>query len=85
MTATIRDRPVTACPLPVVRGLSRTQAAAYIGVSPSLFDLLIRDGKMPKPKRANARTIWDRRALDQAFDRLQGGEIEEADDWETAV
>ena len=52
------------------RGLSRTQAAAYIGVSPSLFDHLVKDGRMPKPKRINARTVWDRRKLDEAFDVL---------------
>lgn len=35
------------------RGLSRAQAAAYIGVSPSLFDEMVQDGRMPKPTR-----IW---------------------------
>ena len=33
------------------RGLSLVQAAAYIGVSPSLFDEMVRDGRMPKAKR----------------------------------
>src|SRR3974390_2015574 len=52
------------------RGLSREQAAAYIGVSPSMFDLLVRDGRMPLPKRINARTVWDRHRLDEKFDAL---------------
>jgi predicted DNA-binding transcriptional regulator AlpA len=52
------------------RGLSRTEAAAYIGVSPSLFDAMVKDGRMPKPKRINARTVWDRKKLDAAFDML---------------
>ncbi len=56
------------------RGLSREQAAAYIGVSASLFDEMVKDGRMPKPKRPNARTIWDRQQLDRAFDRLPGGD-----------
>src|SRR5690242_17745827 len=30
------------------RGLSRVQAAAYVGVSPVLFDELVKDGRMPK-------------------------------------
>jgi hypothetical protein len=30
------------------------QAAAYIGVSPTLFDEMVRDGRMPKPTRINA-------------------------------
>jgi predicted DNA-binding transcriptional regulator AlpA len=52
------------------RGLSREQAAAYIGVSPSLFDTLVKDGRMPPPKRINARTIWDRIQIDAAFAAL---------------
>src|SRR5436309_15841447 len=42
------------------RGLSRSEAAAYVGVSPSLFDAMVKDGRMPQPKRINSRTIWDR-------------------------
>lgn len=67
------------------RGLAREQAAAYIGVSPSLFDTMVVDGRMPKPKKANARTIWDRLALDRAFTRLPGGDPEDADDWTAEV
>ncbi len=52
------------------RGLSRVQAAAYIGVSPSLFDQMVLDGRMPKPVRINARTVWDRLQLDEAFAAL---------------
>jgi predicted DNA-binding transcriptional regulator AlpA len=52
------------------RGLSREQAAAYVGVSPSLFDILVKDGRMPAPKRINARTVWDRLQLDPAFAAL---------------
>ena len=59
------------------RGVSRTAAAAYVGVSPSLFDVMVKDGWMPKPKLANTRTIWDTAALDLAFDDLptQGADI----------
>src|SRR5215469_9205069 len=49
------------------RGLSREQAAAYVGISPSLFDMLVKDGRMPAPKRINSRTVWDRLQLDDAF------------------
>ena len=52
------------------RGLSREQAAAYVGISPSLFDILVKDGRMPAPKRINARTVWDRLELDAAFAAL---------------
>jgi len=52
------------------RGLSRERAAAYVGISPSLFDILVRDGRMPGPKRINSRTVWDRLQLDEAFAAL---------------
>ena len=49
------------------RGLSREQAAAYVGISPSLFDTLVKDGRMPAPKRINSRTVWDRLQLGALF------------------
>lgn len=52
------------------RGLSRVEAAQYIGVSPSLFDEMVKDGRMPTPKPINARKVWDRLKLDQAFEAL---------------
>jgi predicted DNA-binding transcriptional regulator AlpA len=52
------------------RGLDRRAAAAYIGVSASKFDELVRDRRMPQPVRIDGRVIWDRRALDAAFDAL---------------
>lgn len=54
------------------RGLSRERAAAYVGVSPTLFDAMVSDGSMPGPKRYHARTIWDRASLDEAFAALPG-------------
>jgi len=52
------------------RGLSRLAAAFYVGVSPSLFDKMVSDGRMSKPIRINSRKVWDRRKLDEAFDAL---------------
>jgi predicted DNA-binding transcriptional regulator AlpA len=52
------------------RGLSRVEAAGYVGVSPSLFDEMVRDRRMPNPKRINRRTVWDRKQLDIAFEAL---------------
>src|SRR5215472_14602269 len=54
------------------RGLSRSEAAAYLGISASLFDELVKDGRMPPPKRINSRTVWDRKRLDEAFEALPG-------------
>lgn len=56
------------------RGLSRVEAAAYVGVSPSLFDAMVRDRRMPRPKRINARLVWDRLRLDAAFAALPDGD-----------
>ena len=52
------------------RGLSRDEAARYIGVGPTKFDEMVKDGRMPKPKRLDNRTVWDRIALDMAFTNL---------------
>jgi excisionase family DNA binding protein len=56
------------------RGLSRVQAAEYIGVSASTFDKMVTDGEMPAPKRIRGRVIWDLKGLDRAFDALSDGE-----------
>ena len=55
------------------RGLSRVQAAAYIGVGPSTFDKMVANGEMPAPKRIRGRVIWDLKRLDCAFDALDDG------------
>ena len=52
------------------RGLSRSEAAAYVGVSASLFGELVEAGVFPAPKRIRSRVVWDRRSLDRAFDDL---------------
>jgi predicted DNA-binding transcriptional regulator AlpA len=64
------------------RGLSRVEAAAYVGISPSLFDLLVKDGRMPGPKRINSRTIWDRKKLDQAFELIPDGHSLDNNPWD---
>lgn len=61
-------------PPPSPRLLSRPEAAAYAGVSPSTFDKLMADGMMPRPLRVYSRTLWDVRALDAAIDCLIHGE-----------
>ena len=55
------------------RGLSRVQAAEYIGVSPSTFDKMVAEGDMPPPKKIRGRVIWDRKQLDCAFDAFDDG------------
>jgi hypothetical protein len=68
----------------VPRGLCRVQAAEYIGVSPTKFDEMIKDGRMPKPKRIDARVVWDQLTLDLAFAALPDGSDRD-DPWGTAA
>ena len=56
------------------RGLSRQQAAEYIGLSATTFDALVASRQMPKPKRIGGRVIWDRQKLDIAFSELDDDE-----------
>ena len=53
------------------RGLSREEAANYIGIGPTKFDKMVKDGRMPRPKRVDGRVVWDLRKLDAAFDALE--------------
>jgi predicted DNA-binding transcriptional regulator AlpA len=52
------------------RGLRREEAAHYVGVSPSKFDELVSDRRMPQPREIDRRLVWDVRELDAAFDDL---------------
>lgn len=65
------------------RGLNRDAAAAYVGVSASLFDRLVRAGKAPKAIELDGRRVWDRLALDRVvFDGAAPGRTNE---WDTAA
>ncbi|WP_147448278.1 hypothetical protein [Mesorhizobium sp. YM1C-6-2] len=50
------------------RGLRRTAAAAYLGISPSHFDKERASGIIPAPKTLFGVTLWDRQDLDALFD-----------------
>lgn len=56
------------------RGLCREAAARYVGISPGKFDMMVNDGRMPPPKRIDTRKLWDRIALDYAFESLPAEE-----------
>lgn len=56
------------------RGLARSEAADYIGVSPAKFDEMVADKRMPGPKLIDSRRVWDVKALDAAFDALPSKE-----------
>jgi hypothetical protein len=59
------------------RGLRREAAAAYVGVGVTKFDLWVDNGRMPKPKHADGCVIWDRYALDQAFEALDADDTDD--------
>ena len=62
------------------RGLQRELAARYVGLSPSKFDQLVASGRMPRPRQIDRRRIWDRHALDEAFEALPSDD--DANPWD---
>jgi predicted DNA-binding transcriptional regulator AlpA len=66
------------------RLIGREAAAAYICVSPNMFDQMVEDGRMPHAKRLGCRRIaWDVRELDAAVDHLpvKTGEVAADETW----
>ncbi|RTL86444.1 MAG: AlpA family phage regulatory protein [Hyphomicrobiales bacterium] len=70
----------------VPRLLRRERAAAYLDISPSHFDKLVREGRLPQPKKLDERTKgWDTHDLDVHIDHLPyaGGSVANApSDWD---
>jgi hypothetical protein len=52
------------------RLVARADAAYYVGVGTTLFEDLVRQGMMPRPKAIGSRRLWDLRELDKAIDEL---------------
>ena len=69
---------------PVKRMLSRVEAAAYCGVSPSTLDKMQEAGLIPSPLKVYARNLFDRHKLDSALDVLSGSVAEpvELNEWD---
>jgi len=51
-------------------GLCRQEAAEYVGVSATLFDQMVEDGRMLRAKMINSRKVWHRLAIEEAFAQL---------------
>jgi hypothetical protein len=60
------------------RGLSRIDAALYVGISVTKFDQLVADGRMPGARRIDGRKVWDVRELDSHFEDLPRDDSEAA-------
>lgn len=82
MTEVTTSSARTVLPPPTRRGLSRVEAADYVGIGTSKFDLMVSDGRMPKPKKIDGRRVWDVRALDRSFDALPGGDESDHNPWD---
>lgn len=67
------------------RGLSRVDAAHYLGVSPSKFDQLRKDGRVGPARTIDGRKVWDIRDLDIAFEALPLEAGEGDGDWKPSV
>jgi hypothetical protein len=65
------------------RGLSRKEAALYLGISPSKFDELRKDGRVGPAHIIGGRKVWDVRALDEAFESFPLED--DSEDWTAAV
>ncbi len=57
------------------RGMSRDEAARYVGVSITKFEEMVADGRMPRPKRIDGRVVWDRLRLEAAFTDLSEDKV----------
>ncbi len=70
-----RSRPL------VRRGLSRLEAATYLGISPSKFDELRRANRIAPPKVLDGRPIFTVERLDEFLDSLPDENQAPNDDW----
>jgi excisionase family DNA binding protein len=67
------------------RGLSRVEAAMYLGISPSKFDELRHSGQIGPAKIIGTRKLFDIETLDQFFDALPEEINQGAEDWQVAL
>ena len=74
-----RDRIEQAWP---PRGLRIAEAARYLGVGQTKFGVLVKDGRLPAPKRIDGCVVWDRLALDDAFEAIPVDEAEKPNPWD---
>lgn len=58
------------------RGLRKADAAAYLGVSASKFDEMVRERRLPSGFAIDGCRVWDIHDLDIAFDILKGASVQ---------
>jgi hypothetical protein len=80
MTAAVRAPRSSSLPLGMApRGLSRMQAAEYVGVSATKFDEWANDRKITF--RIGKRVLYDRYRIDTELDNMMDTEVENTDRW----
>jgi len=79
MSSRTIDRPI------LRRGLSRDEAAIYLGISPSKFDELRKDRRVGPARIIDGRKVWDVRALDDTFDNFPTEDGDAKEDWRVSL
>jgi hypothetical protein len=69
----------------VRRGLSRVEAALYLGISPSKLDELRKANRIPPPKVLDGRLIFTVERLDEFLDTLPDENQTADDGWTVGV
>jgi len=54
------------------RAMKRATAAAYLDLSEAAFEREVASGRLPLPVKLGGRDHWNRSAIDEAIDRLNG-------------
>ena len=67
------------------RGLSRVEAAMYIGISPSKFDELRKAGRIGPAKLIDTRKVFTIELLDDFIDTLPDENQDAVEDWTPSV
>ena len=67
------------------RGLSRVEAAIYLGISASKFDELRKDGRLGPAKILDGRKLFAIEMLDEFFEALPDETHESVEDWTVGV
>ena len=56
--------------------MRRDEAAAALGISPTKFDELVADGRMPKPIKVDAMRLYDTEQVREAWLRIRDAEAD---------
>jgi hypothetical protein len=83
--AVAKARHLTAIRPAVRRGLSRLEAATYLGISASKFDELRKANRIAPPKVLDGRLIFTTERLDEFLDALPDENQTDNDDWTVSL